>query len=67
MKAIACKFLVDKDHTAIIKLPEYIASGSYNAIIVVDEFKANGSPKNNFNDLLERTSGIWSKGDGLEY
>ena len=68
MRAITYELELKDDRTITITLPEDIPLGKHQMVVVIDEHvKDSVSPRDTYDELLSKTSGLWKQGDGLRY
>lgn len=68
MRTLQYELDVNDNRMITIKLPDDILPGKHQIIIVVDApHPVQPDGDDHFRRLLNKTSGIWTKGDGLKY
>ena len=68
MRAITYELELKDDRTVTITLPEDIPLGKHQMVVVIDEHVQDAArPRDTYDELLSKTSGLWKQGDGLRY
>ena len=68
MRAITYELELKDNRTVTITLPEDIPLGKHQIVVIIDEHvKDDVKPRDTYDELLLKTSGLWKQGDGLRY
>ena len=68
MRAITYELELKDNRTVTITLPEDIPLGKHQIVVIIDEHvKDDVKPRDTYDELLLKTSGLWKQGDGLHY
>ena len=68
MRAITYELELKDDRTITITLPEDIPLGKHQMVVVIDEHVKDAvRPRDTYDELLAKTSGLWKQSDGLRY
>ncbi len=68
MRAITYELELKDDRTITITLPDDIPLGKHQMVVVIDEHVEGAvRPRDTYDELLSKTSGLWKQGDGLRY